>query len=89
MAAWKRNSDANFNAIEHGEKVRNGMDESSGHDYNPQLNQKTVCNSVGDCQPVDANVTNWWFDCSGTAHPGSETGDPPPASESACWNKGK
>lgn len=89
MANWKKNSDATFNAIERHERAANGSDDANGHDYNATLNQKTVCNSVGDCQSVDANVTNWWFDCSGRPHPGSESGDPPPSSLSACWTKGK
>jgi hypothetical protein len=89
MASLKKNSDATFNAIERNERDKNGLGDSSGHDYNATLNQKVVCNTVGDCQPVDANVTNWWFDCAGQAHPGSESGDAPPSSLSACWTKGK
>jgi hypothetical protein len=89
MANWKKNSDASFKTVERNEQEANGAAASSGHDYNAQLNQKTVCNSVGDCERVDANVANWWFDCSGKAHPGSESGDPPPSSQSACWTKGK
>ncbi|HUA85603.1 MAG TPA: hypothetical protein VMB85_17195 [Bryobacteraceae bacterium] len=89
MANWKKNSDASFKAFEGHEREANSTGDSSGHDYNAQLNQKTVCNGVGDCQPVDASVTNWWFDCSGKAHPGAESGDPPPSSQSACWTKGK
>jgi hypothetical protein len=90
MAAWKRNSGAQFNAFQRNERERMATPggDGNGHDYNSTLNWKSVCNSVGDCQTVDANVTNWWFDCSGKAHPGSETGDPPPSSQSACWNKG-
>lgn len=90
MADWQKNANAQFKNFQQNERARMASPggDANGHDYNAQLNQKTVCNSVGDCAPVDANVTNWWFDCSGTAHPGSETGDPPPSSESACWNKG-
>jgi hypothetical protein len=88
MANSKKNSDASFNAFERNERDANGLGDSSGHGYNSQLNQKSVCNTVGDCERVDANVTNWWFDCAGKAHPGSETGDAPPSSESACWIKG-
>ncbi|MGA3130747.1 MAG: hypothetical protein ABSD59_08105 [Terracidiphilus sp.] len=90
MADWQKNSDAQFKNFQRNERARMATPggDGTGHDYNAQLNQKTVCNSVGDCAPVDASVTNWWFDCSGTPHPGSEGGDPPPSSESACWNKG-
>jgi hypothetical protein len=89
FASWKKNSDASFNAIEKGERASTGINDGNGHDYNAQLNQKSVCNSVGDCQTVDANVTNWWFDCSGKAYPGSESGGAPSSSLSACWNKGQ
>jgi hypothetical protein len=92
-AAWKKNTDANFNAIE---KTNNaitnagssGSGSGNGHDYNAQLNTKTVCNDVGSCQTVDANVDTWYSDCSGQFYPGTSTGDPPPASLSACWSKG-
>lgn len=90
FAAWRKNSDATYNAIEHGERQRmeSPGGNGNGHDYNPQLGQKTVCNSVNTCQTVDASVTNWWFDCAGKAHPGSESGDAPSGSLSACWDKG-
>ena len=60
----------------------------NGHDYNAQLQQKTVCNDLGHCQKVDADITNWWSDCSGKFYPGPESGGPPPASQSACWSRG-
>jgi hypothetical protein len=93
-AAWKKNSDANFNAIE---KTNNAItnagssgsgNNGNGHDYNAQLNTKTVCNDVGSCQTVDANVDTWYSDCSGQFYPGTSSGGPPPASLSACWSKG-
>jgi len=89
MANWKKNSDAAFQSFERHQREANGLGDSSGHDYNAILNQKTVCNTVGDCQTVDASVTNWWFDCTGKAQPGPESGDAPPSSLSACWTKGK
>lgn len=89
MANWKKNSDAAFHNFERNEREATGLGDSSGHSYNATLNQKSVCNSVGDCKTVDASVTNWWFDCAGQAHPGSESGSPPPSSLSACWTKGK
>ncbi len=83
----RKNSNATMNAIEHsGSSSSNGN--ANGHDYNAQLQQKTVCDDVGRCQSVDASVTNWWSDCSGTFHAGSESGGAPPASQSACWSKG-
>ena len=91
-AAWKRNSDANFNAIEHTNQAITGAGSSgssgNGHDYNAQLGTKTVCNDVGSCQTVDANVDTWYSDCSGQFYPGTSSGGPPPASLSACWSKG-
>lgn len=94
-ASWKKNSDANFNAIE---KTNNaitnagssgsGNNNGNGHDYNAQLGTKTVCNDVGSCQTVDADVDTWYSDCSGQFYPGTNTGEPPPASLSACWAKG-
>lgn len=53
-----------------------------------QLKTKKVCDELGRCQTVDANVTNWWSDCSGAFYPGPDSGSPPPASQSACWSKG-
>ena len=94
-AAWKRNSDANFNAIEHTNQAITGAgsygsggSSGNGHDYNAQLNTKTVCNDVGTCQTVDANVDTWYSDCSGQFYPGTSSGGAPPASQSACWSKG-
>lgn len=94
-AAWKKNTDTNFNAIE---KTNNaitnsgssgsGNNNGNGHDYNAQLGTKTVCNDVGSCQTVDADVDTWYSDCSGQFYPGTNTGEPPPASLSACWSKG-
>lgn len=49
---------------------------------------KKVCDDLGRCQTVDAGITNWWSDCSGTFRPGPDSGDPPSASQSACWSKG-
>jgi hypothetical protein len=87
--AWRKSDQASFAASQRRERQNTGINnDANGHDYNAQLNQKTVCNSAGDCQPVDANVTNWWFDCSGKAYAGPESGDSPPSSQSACWNKG-
>ncbi len=92
--SWKKNSDANFNAIQKTSRAITGAGsygESSsgnGHDYNAQLGTKTVCDDVGHCAPVDASVTNWWFDCSGTPSAGSESGSAPSSSQSACWSKG-
>lgn len=62
--------------------------DSSGSDYNMQLGTKKVCDNLDRCATVDASVTNWWSDCSGTFHPGSESGSAPPPSQSACWSKG-
>ncbi len=91
-AAWRKNSDVTFNAISGashaimgGSSANNG---ENGHDYNTQLDTKTVCDDVGHCQSVDASVTNWYSDCSGNFYPGSESGAAPPSSTSACWNKG-
>jgi hypothetical protein len=90
--AWRKNSDANFNAIEHTNNAITGANQTStngnGHDYNAQLGTKTVCDDVGHCQSVDASVTNWYADCSGTFYPGAESGAAPPSSTSACWQKG-
>jgi len=91
-AAWKQRSDANFKAIEHTNQAINGPgpggSSGNGHDYNAQLGTKTVCNDVGSCQTVDADVDTWYSDCSGQFYPGSTSGEPPPASLSSCWSKG-
>jgi len=65
-AAWRKNSDATFNAISgashaitRGSSANGG---ENGHDYNAQLGTKTVCDDVGHCQNVDATVTNWYTD---------------------------
>jgi hypothetical protein len=88
-ASWKKNNDANYNAIEKRERQVTGINDGNGHDYNSQLNQKTVCDDAGHCSPVDASVTNWWFDCSGTPFAGSESGSAPSSSLSACWSHGR
>ncbi len=88
--AWHKNFDQNFNSIEHANSAitANGSaGGGSGHDYNAQLDTKTVCDDVGHCQQVDASITNWWADCSGTFHPGAPDGAPPSSSTSACWQK--
>ena len=91
-AAWKRNSDANFNAIEHAGHAITGSGSSSGsgngHDYNAQLGTKRVCDDMDRCQSVDASVDVYYSDCSGSFYPGSSGGGPPPSGTSACWNKG-
>jgi len=90
----RKNSDANFNAINRtnaaitGSNSNGSSGNGNGHDYNAQLGTKNVCDNLDRCQNVDASVTNWWSDYSGTFHPGSESGAPPPASESAYWSKG-
>jgi hypothetical protein len=90
--AWRRNSDASFHAIQGASRAITGASsaghDGNGHDYNPQLGTKTVCDDVGHCASVDASITNWYADCSGTFYPGSESGSPPPSSTSACWSKG-
>jgi hypothetical protein len=91
VAAWKKNSDAQFNDFQRNERARMATPggDGNGHDYNAQLGQKTVCDTTGDCAPVDASVTNWWFDCTRNPVPGPASGDPPPSSGSNCWVKGK
>jgi hypothetical protein len=91
--ATRKRDNESFQAQQRREREANasssGSGDGNGHDYNPQLNTKTVCDDAGSCDYwADANVTNYWFDCAGKAHPGSESGDPPPSSESACWRKG-
>jgi hypothetical protein len=61
--------------------------ESSRHN-SAQAPTKKVCDDLGRCQTVDAGIANWWSDCSGTFHPGPDSGSPP-ASQSACWSKGR
>lgn len=68
--------------------ARQKQSDSNGSNYNAQLGTKTVCDNLDRCQTVDASVTNWWSDCSGTFHPGAESGAAPPPSESSCWSKG-
>jgi hypothetical protein len=90
--AWKKRSDANFNAIERTNRAITGAtgarSDENGHDINPQLGTKTVCDDLGRCQSVDWTVDTWYSDCSGTFYPGTTTGEAPPSSQSACWNKG-
>jgi hypothetical protein len=91
-AAWRKNSDASFHAISGASRAVTGAssanNDDNGHGYNAQLDTKTVCDDVGHCQTVDASITNWYADCSGTFYPASESGSPPSSSTSACWNKG-
>jgi hypothetical protein len=85
----RKNSNAQIDAINRASRASNGgSGTGTGHDYNQQLGTKSVCDDLGRCQTVDASVTNWWSDCSGTFHPGSDTGATPPSSQSACWSKG-
>jgi hypothetical protein len=53
-----------------------------------QQQTKTVCDSLGRCQTVDAEISNWWSDCSGEFHPGPPSGGPPKSTDSACWSEG-
>ena len=62
--------------------------DGNGSDYNQWTGTKRVCDDLDRCQPVDASVTNWWSDCSGTFHPGAESGAAPSPSASACWHRG-
>jgi hypothetical protein len=92
-AAWKINADASFNAISKTNQAIAGSSSGSssggnGHAYNAQLGTKTVCDDLDRCQTVDASVDSWYSDCSGTFYPGTSSGEAPPASTSACWNKG-
>jgi hypothetical protein len=87
IQASRQNAAANSNAIA-GSASSGSSGGGNGHDYNAQLQTKTVCDDLGRCQSVDADISNWWSDCSGTFHPGSDSGGPPPASQSACWAKG-
>jgi hypothetical protein len=94
-AAWKRNSDATFNAISKtnqaitgSSSAGSGGSSSNGHNYNAQLGTKTVCDDLDRCQTVDAAVDTWYSDCSGTFYPGTSSGGAPPSSTSACWSKG-
>jgi hypothetical protein len=83
----RKNSNAQIAAINRTSRASNGST-GSGHDYNQQLGTKHVCDDLGRCQTVDASVANWWSDCSGTFHPGSDTGAAPPSTQSACWSRG-
>jgi hypothetical protein len=89
---WQNNSNANFNAIEHTNQAitgsRPGGSAGNGHDYNAQLGTKTVCDDLDRCQSVDASVDTWYSNCAGEFTPGNVAGGAPPASTSACWNKG-
>ncbi len=89
--AWHARFDQNFDAIEHANAAISANASGgggSGHDYNAQLDTKTVCDDVGHCQQVDASITHWWADCSGTFHPGPASGAAPSSSTSACWQQG-
>ena len=94
-AAWKKNSDATFKAIDKTSQAITGSSNAgsggsagNGHNYNAQLGTKSVCDDLDRCQTVDASVDAWYSDCSGTFYPGTSTGGAPPASTSACWSKG-
>ncbi len=94
-AAWQANYNATTNAISQTNNAITGAGSSAsgsgnGHDYNAQLGTKQVCDDLGRCQTVDADSDSetWYSDCAGNFVPGSPSGDPPPASLSACWNKG-
>jgi hypothetical protein len=91
-AAWKINSEASFNAISKTNQAiagsSSGSSSGNGHAYNAQLGTKTVCDDLDRCRTVDASVDSWYSDCSGTFYPGTSSGEAPPASTSACWNKG-
>jgi len=80
-ASARRAADARASAAHHSD--------GNGSDYNQWTGTKRVCDDLGRCQPVDASVTNWWSDCSGTFHPGAESGEAPSASASACWHRGQ
>ena len=89
--AWFKRNNQNFNAIAHANASITantaGGGAGSGHDYNAQLDTKTVCDSVGHCKTVDATVTHWWVDCSGDFYPGPASGSPPSGNTSACWKR--
>lgn len=80
-ASARRAADARASAARHSD--------GNGSDYNQWTGTKRVCDDLGRCQPVDASVTNWWSDCSGTFHPGAESGAAPSSSASACWHHGQ
>ncbi len=61
---------------------------ANDHDDKARALTKRVCDDLGRCQTVDAHITNWWSDCSGTFHPGPESGSPPPPGKSPCWKAG-
>jgi hypothetical protein len=83
----RRNAATVSNAISGSTSSASGSS-GNGHDYNAQLQTKKVCDGLDRCQTVSAEVDNWYSDCSGTFYPGSDSGGPPPASQSACWSKG-
>jgi len=83
----RRNSAAISNAAA-GSSSSVPSSNANGHEYNAQLQTKKVCDDLDRCQTVDADIANWWSDCSGTFHPGPDSGGPPPASQSACWSNG-
>ncbi len=88
---WQKNFNQSYKVINKTNAAitnSNGYDGTgNGHDYNPQLDTKTVCDSVGHCQTVPATHTYYWADCSGTMHPGPESGAPPPGDTSACLQR--
>ncbi len=88
---WHKNFNQSFKAINKADSAITKDDTynggGSGHDYNAQLDTKTVCDDVGHCQTVPATHTYYWADCSGTMHPGPASGAPPSGDTSACWQK--
>ncbi|MGC1462497.1 MAG: hypothetical protein WA802_09875 [Terracidiphilus sp.] len=60
---------------------------ANGQDDNARAPTEKVCDDLGRCQAVDASISNWWSDCSGTFHPGPDSGSAP-ASQNACWALG-
>lgn len=89
---WQHNQQVGTDAIAATNHAITGDNSTSaggnGHDYNAQLDQKTVCNDAGTCKKVDATIDNWWSDCSGQFYPGPSDGSAPDKNLSACWNKG-
>jgi hypothetical protein len=84
----RRNTAAVSNAIA-GSTASAAGSSGNGHNYNAQLQTKKVCDDLDRCQTVSAEIENWYSDCSGTFYPGPASGGPPPASQSACWSKGR
>lgn len=88
---WHKNFNRSFNAINKANAAITNSNGSggtgAGHDYNPELDTKTVCDNVGHCQSVPATHTYYWADCSGTMHPGPESGAPPRGDTSACLQR--